>query len=250
MSQSSDLIKHRKKYSQAIKASKKKGMAAFQAWFDKSKDINESIKRGYWDLTFHILTQTVCRHLNNPEEKIALEIGYGGGRILNAACSYFKQVVGIDIHEEKNTVIKFLTSQGKTNFKLLTTSGCSIAVASDSLDFIYSFIVLQHLPNYENLTSYLKETRRCLKVGGVAQLYFGKFSKLNPLDQIRFFLKGYKEITTAPVNQTSLVIRVSKMKQICRKLGFKILATGTSYKNVSDGSGRIKGGQNFITLLK
>jgi len=250
MNQSSDLIRHRKKYSQAIKASKEKGMVAFQAWFNQSKDIPESIKRGYWDLTFHILTPAVCKHLNNPEEKIALEIGYGGGRILNAACSYFKQVIGIDIHEEKNTVVKFLASQGKNNFKLLTTSGCSIDVASDNLDFIYSFIVLQHLPNYENLISYLKEIYRCLRVGGVAQLYFGKFSKLNPLEQVRFFWKGYQEIPFAPVNQTSLVVRVAKMKQVCRQLCFKILSTGTSYKNVPDGYKKIKGGQNFITLLK
>lgn len=250
MSLSSDLNQHRKRYSQAIKSSKKRGLAAFQAWFNKSKDMSETIRAGYWDLTSHILTDTVCRYLNHPEEKIALEIGYGGGRILNAACSYFKQVIGIDIHREKATVSRFLTSQGKKNFKLLYTSGYLIKVDSSSVDFIYSFIVFQHLLNYQNLLSYLKETYRCLKVGGSAQLYFGKFSKLSPQDQIRFFIPGYKEIPAAPVNHTSLVIRVSKMKQVCRKIGFKILATGTSYKNIAAGNKKVKGGQNFITLLK
>jgi len=48
----------------------------------------------------HILTPKVCEYIENPEETTALDIGYGGERILNAACGYFKQVLGIDIHEE------------------------------------------------------------------------------------------------------------------------------------------------------
>ena len=242
--------KYQRKYGKAIREARLAGMNSFQSWFNKSKDVNESIIRGYWDLAFQILTPKVCEYIEKPEEKIALEIGYGGERILNAACSYFRQVIGVDIHDEQETVEVFLRSQGKTNFRLIKTSGRTIDVDSESIDFIYSFIVLQHLPSFDVFISYIKETYRCLRPGGVAQLYFGKYSKLNPIDQLRYFIQGYKEIPEAPVNYTSLVIRMSKVKKICKDIGFRVLETGISYKRVPDGYPDAKGGQNSVTLLK
>ncbi len=241
---------HQQKYIDAVREARLAGTDSFQSWFSKSKDINQTISRGYWDLALHILSPKVATFIDNPEEKIALEIGYGGGRILNAACSYFKEVIGIDIHDEQETVEAFLKSQGKSNFRLIKTAGRTIDVDSGSIDFIYSFIVLQHLPSFDVFVSYMKEIYRCLKKSGVAQLYFGKFSKLNPIYRLRYFIQGYKEIPEAPVNYTSLVIRVSKVKKLCKKIGFRVVGTGTSYKTVPNGYCKIRGGQNCITLLK
>lgn len=250
----SDKIKsnaeHQQNWTEAVRESQLKGAHSFQRLFDESKDVNQSIVRGYWDLTFHILTKKVCRHINNPEEKVALEIGYGGGRILNAACGYFKQVIGIDIHNEHETVETLLRSQGKSNFKLIRTSGDSIGVESESIDFIYSFIVLQHLPSFDVFVSYLKETYRCLRPGGVAQLYFGSYFLLNPLDQLRYYIRGYKELVPESPVYTTLVIRVPKAKKLCEDIGFKVVETGNSYRRGPDGYPRVVGGQNYITLLK
>lgn len=241
---------HRKRYSEAVREARLAGDKEFQSWFNKSKDIHQTIVRGYWDLTFHILTPKVCEYVEKPEEKVALEIGYGGGRILNAASSYFKQVFGIDIHNEQEKVETFLRSQGKSNFKLIKTLGRTIDVESETIDFIYSFIVLQHLPSFSVYESYIKETYRCLKVGGIAQLYFGKYDKLSLIDRYRFFIPGCKEITNAKPNYTSLVIRVPKVKKLCKKVGFRIIDVGTSYKRAPDGYPKIRGGQNYVTLLK
>ena len=241
---------HRLRYSEAIKQARARGEDSFQGWFDTSASVEQSILAGYWDLSFHILKAKVCEYLSNPQDKIALEIGYGGGRILNAACSYFKEVVGIDIHEEQETVEKFLRSQHKSNFKLIKTLGDKIEVDSGSVDFVYSFIVLQHLPIFDNFVGYIRETYHCLRPGGVAQLYFGRYSKLSPLDRVVNFPKGYKEIKNADVNCTSLVIKVGKVKKICRDNGFKILEVGPSYKGVPTGYPKRLGGQNYITLLK
>jgi len=250
MSQKQIITQHQKKYARAINQAKNQGINSFQSWFDKSTNIHQSTLRGYWDVTYHILTPVVCDYLNKPEDKIALEIGYGGGRLLNAMCSYFKKVIGIDIHDEQQTVKKFLETRGKSNFQLIKTSGNSIGVKTNSIDFIYSFIVFQHLPTFGVLTTYLQEVYRCLKLKGIAQLYYGKYSKLNLVDQARNLIVGYKEITNAPVNHTSLVIHQYRMKKICRNIGFKILDTGTSYKRSPDGYRNKPGGQNYITLLK
>ncbi len=241
---------HQRRYAEAIRESRQAGDHEFQSWFNRSKDLSQSIIRGYWDLSFHILTRKVCQCLENPEEKTALEIGYGGGRILNAACSYFKETIGIDIHEEQEAVVAFLRIQGKSNFRLIKTSGRTIDVTSNSVDFIYSFIVLQHLPSFETFATYLQEIHRCLKPGGLAQLYFGKYSKIPLGERLRYFFQGYKEIPEAPVNFTSLVIRVGKVKKLSRKYGFEVLETGTSYKTAPDGYARVPGGQKYLTLRK
>lgn len=241
---------HQQKYATAIRQANLAGQSAFQAWFNKSQDAEQSIVRGYWDFTTHILTKKVCEYLTRPEEQRALEIGYGGGRVLNAACSYFKEVIGIDIHNEQATVETFLKEQGKNNFRLIRTAGNSLNVESESVNFIYSFIVLQHLPSFDVLSQYIQETSRCLTPDGVAQLYFGKYAKLNLTNYLRYFIQGYKEIPEAPVNHISLVVRVSKMKKLCQNNCLKVVDAGTSYKNSPDGYSRIKGSQNYLTLLK
>jgi ubiquinone/menaquinone biosynthesis C-methylase UbiE len=242
------LSQHQELYASAIRRAKLAGLNEFHAWFNKSESLEQSVIRGYWDFALHILTSTVCRHLSKPEEKTCLEIGYGGGRVLNAACSYFTQAIGIDIHDEAETVAKFLRDQGKQNFRLIKTPGNTIEVENESIDFVYSIIVLQHLPSFSIFVDYIKETYRCLKQGGIAQLYFGRLSI--PLTQFWRRWQGYKEIPTAPVNRISLLIHPTKAKAICQSKGFKIISTGTSYKRVPDGYPNVKGGQDFVTLLK
>jgi len=241
---------HQNKYSQAIRDAAQKGLDSFQNWFNKAEDMHEAVTRGFWDFSLHILTPKVCEQITDPEEKVALEIGYGGARILNAACGYFKEVIGIDIHQEQEIVDEFLKGLGKTNFKLIRTKGTSIDIDSESIDFIYSFIVLQHLPSFDVFLNYIKETYRCLKKGGIAQLYFGSFRKLGCRDRMRYLREGFCEIPNAPVNYTSLVVSVAKAKKISKALGFTVIDSGRSYKSVPDGYLNTIGGQDYITLLK
>lgn len=70
----------------------------FFTWFDSAKDKDAAFVRGSWDFMAHIALPS-SKFLSTPEEKVALEIGYGGGRILAAASRCFKSVIGVDIHE-------------------------------------------------------------------------------------------------------------------------------------------------------
>jgi ubiquinone/menaquinone biosynthesis C-methylase UbiE len=241
---------HQKRYSDAIHDAKNLGIDAFQSWFNHSTNRQQSIVRGYWDFSIHLLTPTVCKLLTNPEQKTVLEIGFGGGRLLNAACKYFQYAIGVDIHEEQAFVESFLKEQGNQNFELLRTTDNEIAIKANSVDFVYSFIVLQHLPTLNSLISYLEEIHRVLKPNGVAQLYFGKFNNLKPAEQLKYFMTGYKEIINAHVNHTSLVVRVGKMKKLCQTYGFQVIESGSSYKTVPDGFPKNRGGQNYVTLLR
>ena len=241
---------HQKRYTEAIGHASKAGNIPFQNWFNQSINVEQSVLRGFWDFSVHILTPAVCAAISTPESKTALEIGYGGGRLLNAAAAHFGNVIGMDIHDEKTAVSDFLTAQGKTNFQLLRTNGAEISVPSDSVDLIYSFIVLQHLPNFATFAKYIAETARCLKTGGVAQLYFGNLTLHKQLQQWSQAKSGYLEFPDAQVNHISLLVRLAKVKSICRQVGLQVVDTGTSYKNAPDGLPNKKGGQKYVTVLK
>lgn len=72
----------------------------FWGFFDqRGKDLNEQLVRGQWDMALQILRDPAPRYLRQTTDKTALEIGYGGGRLLAAAARYFKFVYGVDVHQ-------------------------------------------------------------------------------------------------------------------------------------------------------
>jgi SAM-dependent methyltransferase len=241
---------HRIKYADAIRDARRQGADAFQDWFNRSQSVEQSFVRGYWDFSIHILTPAVCRILSAPEEKVALEIGYGGGRILNAACGFFGKVIGIDIHEDQDAVDQLLKENGRSNFQLPRADGTNLGVPRESVDIVYSFIVLQHLQSYATFMHYLREIHACLKPNGLAQLYYGCYWTLGMRTWLRSWTKGYHEMPEAGVNRTSLVIRPVTVKREARRLGFRIEDSGRSYKVVPDGYPGKPGGQSYVTLVK
>ncbi len=247
-----ELAAHKETYAYAIRQARQAGIETFHAWFNResARTMQQYVVRGYWDFALHILTPDVCARLAYPEAMTALEIGYGGGRLLSAACNFFGEVVGIDIHDEHEAAADFLRAQQHTNFRLLPTDGATIAVDAGSIDFVYSFIVLQHLPSLAVFASYLREVRRCLRPGGVAQLYFGKFRRLHPLYQLRYFWQGYKETRGGAANQISLVIRLARVRRMCSSLGLTPVASGTSYYLAPEGYPQQPGGQSYVTLVR
>lgn len=232
---------------------------AFFTWFNESKNKDTSFVRGYWDFVFHILSPA-WQYISMPESKTALEIGYGGGRLLSAASRFFGMVIGVDIHDNSDLVSKELHERGIENFKLMTSDGASIQLEDDKIDFVYSFIVFQHVEKYEILISYMKDVHRILKVGGVAVLYFGRktyfpkkqhsnfFVFLDKLFETVFISRGYREIP-ARVNETNLVVTLVHIKKLARHLGFDVVTDMVSRKKVPDGITTF-GGQHGLVLIK
>jgi SAM-dependent methyltransferase len=235
-------LSHVDRYATAISAARQRGDSTFQNWFDRAENAEAAVVQGYWDFAAHILTPTVVELLERRSDLHALEIGCGGGRLLNAACSYFQTVVGVDVHDDLDYVDAFLRGRGRTNFSLARTNGDALPTGNASVDFVYSFIVLQHLPTWANLVSYLEETYRCLKPGGVAQLYFGR------LRPPRRPLRGYEEIDSA-VNHLSLLVSPRRVQRTALSLGFRVVDAGVSDKT-GPGGGRGRGAQGYVTLLK
>lgn len=228
----------------------KAGATDFHSFFDTSESVVETVVRGHWDFCCHILTPRICEAIDSPIEKVALEIGYGGGRLMNAACAFFRNVIGVDIHGNREAVEAFLRANGKTNFALLRGDGSTIDVESESIDFVYSFIVMQHLVSIQTLAEYIEEIRRCLKPGGIAQIYVGRLEIRSSRNFRTYWKRGFEELAEPCFRNRSLVLSRWRARRMFRERGFQVLETGTSYKKVPDGFRGRRGGQTYVTARR
>jgi ubiquinone/menaquinone biosynthesis C-methylase UbiE len=235
------------------------GKDAFFTWFDSAQNPDTAFLKGQWDFMVHI-GLPLSKYISNPEDKIALEIGHGGGRILLAACRSFKKAIGIDVHNCNKLVEAELRSRGVSNFELFKTDGSAIPVKDSTVDIVYSFIVLQHVEKIDIFKRYFEETYRVLKPGGIAILYFGRrrfyFSNSNSYFNylIDCFLerlslrKGFEELP-AKVNCKNLVVSLRYAEELARKSGFLTLKKCVSRKKVPDGISSC-GSQHGLILKK
>jgi ubiquinone/menaquinone biosynthesis C-methylase UbiE len=242
-----------KEISKASKISKE----AFFTWFNLDKNTDVSFIRGAWDFSVHIALP-LSNYITNPEQKVALEIGHGGGRLLAIASKYFKYVIGIDIHKNNFIVKNELHRIGITNFKLYANNGKSLLVKDSCIDIVYSILVLQHIGKIEIFESYLKEIRRILKPHGLAIIYFGRFHllSLNKKSELFYFIdrfierfilyKGFIEIK-AKTNDTNLKVSLNYAKKMASGFGFKVLQELVSHKGIP-GNIKLYGGQSGLIL--
>ncbi|MEW6068855.1 MAG: class I SAM-dependent methyltransferase [Nitrospirota bacterium] len=246
-------------FKEEIKKAKDASRDAFFTWFNAGKDADEVFLRGSWDFACHIV-RPVERFVKNPENLTVLEIGHGGGRILAAAARFFGRAIGVDIHEDNELVLAELKRRGIENIELVRSDGTRIPLEDNSIDIVYSFIVLQHVEKIEIFQNYFREAYRVLKPHGIAVLYFGREYKysinkrarlLYLFDRFRerYTLKnGYREIP-ARVNETNLRVSLSFARKLSRETGFKVAKNLVSRKKVPDGL-ELYGGQNGLVLLK
>ncbi len=151
----------------------------FLSFFNKT--IIDNFKEGKEDFKTRIMNTeshfnsgiSVSEYLGDTSEKTCLEIGFGGGRLLNAACENFKHCVGVDIHNYFERVDKILQNREKKNYNLIRSEEIKSHVEDNSIDLAFSFIVFQHVDSLEIVRSYLKETKRFLNKSGLCVYYFG-----------------------------------------------------------------------------
>jgi len=125
---------------------------------------------GVADYERYIVNDPVVKeNLNNVQDKIALEIGVGVGRMTESMAGYFKQVYGIDISPLMlETAHKRLA--GLSNIVLSETVGNIIPYSDEQFNFIFSYLVFKHFPDARLIKDYFSEIRRTLRSGGLAKV--------------------------------------------------------------------------------
>jgi SAM-dependent methyltransferase len=97
---------------------------------------------------------------------IGLEIGCGVGRLLVPLSERIAMVRGVDI-----SLVMVEKSReycaGRKNVRVELTDGSLRTIQSRSIDFAFSFIVFQHIPDRAPIQAYVREVARCLRQGGL-----------------------------------------------------------------------------------
>jgi SAM-dependent methyltransferase len=121
--------------------------------------------------------ENICQG-KDPREMQVLEIGCGAGRVTRALGRYFGHVYAVDISPEMVRQARRALAD-LPNVRVHRNSGRDLSVVSRSwwnrlgigrqlqLDFAFSCIVFQHIPNREIVESYVREVNRHLRSGAL-----------------------------------------------------------------------------------
>ena len=104
--------------------------------------------------------------------KCMLELGCGAGRMTASFAKRFERVYALDISHEMLSRARRIHTAQKNILWLLSNGADLSCVASDSMDFVFSYLVLQHLPEEALALQYIREMLRVLRPGGVFLFQF------------------------------------------------------------------------------
>ena len=97
----------------------------------------------------------------------ALEVGCGPGRLMLPMSRHFAETHGVDVSDEMIRIARELL-KGVPNAQAHVNNGTDLAVFQDRyFDYVYSYVVFQHIPSKAVVLNYLREIHRVLKPGGV-----------------------------------------------------------------------------------
>jgi SAM-dependent methyltransferase len=120
----------------------------------------------FWASGRRDLDQLILHDVNLDSSARALEIGCGMGRILKPLSERIEKAFGVDISAEMVARARQGLA-GRGNAEVFVTRGRLSDFEDASLDFVYSFIVFQHIPAKKAVALYLLEAARVLKGKGV-----------------------------------------------------------------------------------
>jgi SAM-dependent methyltransferase len=106
-----------------------------------------------------------------PDEGLTLlEIGCGTGRMTRRLSELFGQVIALDVSAEMlKRAQQALVDRDNIGY-LLGNGHDLVEIADQSVDVVFSYITLQHVPTASYVLSYIRETARVLRPGGRAAL--------------------------------------------------------------------------------
>ena len=142
-------------------------------------------------------------HFEDSKSLQMLEIGCGLGRMTHHFSSYFGRVYAVDVSQQMIEKAKSYWGHLQ-NVEWVLGSGENLQpIASESVDFVFSYLVLQHIPDPDAVLNYIRETERVLKHNGIALLQFRVMPPHSGLPWIK-----YKIFTYFPTPITKALIWV------------------------------------------
>jgi SAM-dependent methyltransferase len=114
----------------------------------------------------HDLDEVILNDIDLDPAAEALEIGCGVGRLLVPLSERVAVAHGVDISDVMIRKSREYC-QGSPRVRTQTTDGTLGHLADGSIDFVFSFIVFQHIPDRAAIATYVREAARVLRPGGL-----------------------------------------------------------------------------------
>jgi ubiquinone/menaquinone biosynthesis C-methylase UbiE len=138
--------------------------------------------RAEWDLTSFLASgeedyskfvPPVLKRCGIPTTgQVMVELGCGAGRMTPNFARRYDHVLALDLSSEMLQRAREIHSQTK-NILWLRVGGADLAcLANDTTDFLFSYLVFQHLPSEELVFSYIREVLRVLRPAGAFLFQF------------------------------------------------------------------------------
>jgi SAM-dependent methyltransferase len=213
---------------------------------------DETKAGGKWDVAEFMATgaaeiETVLRHLAElkcvPDwNGAALDFGCGVGRLTQALGRHFASCVGIDISESMIRKAQVLNKLAHCRY--VQNSEAQLPFPNATFSFIYSNIVLQHIPP-RLAKEYLREFVRVLAPGGVlvfgVQDSYAVPSLISKLIRIRHILHIRSRIKRAlGIGRGDMQMHILREKTVRSALGSaKILDVQFTNTGAKDFNGRL-----------
>jgi SAM-dependent methyltransferase len=107
-----------------------------------------------------------------PANHSMAELGCGAGRMTRTFAQRFQSVAAVDISTEMQSRAKSYL-QSFSNIRWVLSDGESLpGLENASVDFVFSYLVLQHMPAKEVVFSSIREMMRILRPGGAFLFQF------------------------------------------------------------------------------
>jgi SAM-dependent methyltransferase len=108
--------------------------------------------------------------LQPSKDKTLLEIGAGAGRMTHRFADLYGRVIALDVSDEM-LLLGHSNLADVDNVEWVLGSGADLAVIPNrSVDDVFSYITLQHVPSTAAVLRYLEEAGRVLRPGGQGAL--------------------------------------------------------------------------------
>jgi SAM-dependent methyltransferase len=122
---------------------------------------------------FHRLVAPTLERCGLPASgRAMLELGCGAGRMTHSFAKRFERVYAFDLSPEMLRRARKIPVPRRNILWLLGNGADLSCIASGSLDFVFSYLVLQHLPEEKLAFRYVEELLRVLRTGGTFLFQF------------------------------------------------------------------------------
>ena len=134
-------------------------------------DVKSFLASGESD--YATLVAPVLERCNVPATgKVMVELGCGTGRMTRSFARHYQHVVALDISEEMLRRARRIDAE-QQSILWVQLGGADLSfLASNAVDFVFSYLVLQHLPSEDLIFGYIREFLRVLRPGGAFLFQF------------------------------------------------------------------------------